>query len=215
MKHPIRGQLREQYLDRQIYLSEKYFSIPQLCSFAHQLNFIYSMRPQSVIEIGIGNGFVATYLRRAGLPVVTADINPALEPDICAPLCNVQEHIDSPLDLVVCCEVLEHMPLNELDANLDYLRDLGDRLFLTLPNSYRSWGGAGLAFLPKLGVRLFDFNFDIPLRRSIAGGPHYWEVGYNRSCSRAAIVNRLKKLYPKVRSGRFALNPYHVWFICE
>ena len=30
-----------------------------------------------------------------------------------------------------------------------------------------------------------------------------------------AIVKRLRARYHSVRSGRFALNPYHVWFICE
>lgn len=215
MADMARGTERERDLAREVYFSDGYFSMPQLCSFAHQLNFIHTMRPKSAIEIGLGNGFVSTYLRRAGVPIITADINPALEPDICAPLAEVRNHIAQPADLVICCEVLEHMPLAELDANLDHLRGLGDRLFLTLPNSYRSWGVSGLAFLPKLGGGLFDLNFNIPWKRPIAGGPHFWEVGHSAACTRAAIVKRLRARYRSVRSGRFALNPYHVWFICE
>jgi hypothetical protein len=173
------------------------------------------MRPESAIEIGLGNGFVSTYLRRAGVPIITADINRALKPDICAPLAEVRSHIDAPRDLVICCEVLEHMPLEELDANLDYLTGLGDRLFLTLPNSYKSYGLSGMTFLPKLGARLFDLNFNIPMKHPIAGGPHFWEVGYSSACTRAAIIQRLQHRYNKVRSGRFSLNPYHMWFIGE
>jgi len=210
-----RGTERERDLSRDVYFSDGYFSMPQLCSFAHQLSFIHSMRPKSAIEIGLGNGFVSTYLRRAGLPITTADINPALEPDICAPLAEVRSHIAQPVDVVICCEVLEHMPLDQLDANLDHLRGLGDRLFLTLPNSYRAWGLSGLTFLPKLGGRQFDLNVNIPWKRPIAGGPHFWEVGYSPACNRKAIVNRLRQRYASVRSGRFSLNPYHVWFICE
>lgn len=26
---------------------------------------------------------------------------------------------------------------------------------------------------------------------------------------------RLRQRYASIRSGRFALNPYHIWFICE
>lgn len=215
MTNPTRGTERERDLSRDIYFSDGYFSMPQLCSFAHQLNFIHSMRPTSAIEIGLGNGLVSTYLRRAGVPVITADIIPALEPDICAPLAEVRSHIDAPQDLVICCEVLEHMPLEELDENLDHLRGLSDRLFLTLPNSHRSWGFSGLTFLPKLGGRLFDLNVNIPWKRPLEGGPHYWEVGYSADCSRNAIVKRLRQRYSTVRSGRFTLNPYHVWFICE
>lgn len=215
MNANARGRERERDLSRDVYFSDPYFSMPQLCSFAHQLNLIHAMRPTSGIEIGLGNGFVSTYLRRAGVPLITADINPALAPDICAPLAEVRGHIDQPQDLVICCEVLEHMPLDELDANLNHLRDLGERLFLTLPNSHRTWGFSGFAFLPKLGGRLLDLNFDVPWKRPIAGGPHFWEVGQSYDCTRAAIGRRLSKRYNTVRSGRFALNPYHIWFICE
>lgn len=215
MDQSTRGADRERDLDREVYFSDSYFSIPQMCSFAHQLNFIHSMRPTSAIEIGLGNGFVSTYLKRSGVPVTTVDINPALQPDICAPLDDVSNHIEKTADLVICCEVLEHMPLEALDENLDHLRGLGDRLFLTLPNSYRTWGFSGLTFLPKLGASLFDLNFNIPWKRPLAGGPHFWEVGHSPACSRKAIVERLRHRYNVVRSGRFALNPYHVWFIGE
>ena len=173
------------------------------------------MQPTSAIEIGVGNGFVSAYLQHAGIPVVTVDINPALNPDICAPLDQVSKHIEQQADLVICCEVLEHMPLAELDANLDHLRNLGARLFLTLPNSYKTWGLSGLAYLPKIGAKMFDFNFNAPWKRPIAGGPHFWEVGHSAPCSRQAIVQRLYERYTSVQSGRFALNPYHIWFQAE
>jgi len=71
-------------------------------------------------------------------------------------------------------------------------------------------------FLAAMIVRrLLDLSIGIPWKRPIAGGPHFWEVGYSPACSRTAIVRRLKQRYHQVRSGRFALNPYHVWFICE
>lgn len=215
MTETTRGAEREADLEREAYFSDGYFTMPQLCSLAHQLNFIHSMRPKSAIEIGLGNGFLSTCLRRSGVPVITADINPSLEPDVCAPLADVKLHIDQPQDVVICCEVLEHMPLSELDANLDHLKTLGDRLFLTLPNSHRAWGMAGIAYIPKLGTKLFDFNVNSPMKHPIAGGPHFWEVGYSSDCSRASIVRRLTQRYNSVRSGRFALNPYHVWFIAE
>ena len=97
----------------------------------------------------------------------------------------------------------------------DHLRGLGNRLFRTLPNSYKAWGFSGLIFLPKLGARLFDLYFNSPWKSTIAGGPHFWEVGYSAACSRTAIVKRLKQRYANVRSGRFALKPYHMWFVCE
>jgi len=215
MEQLERGSKRESELEKDVYFSDHYFSMPQLCSFAHQLNYVHSMQPKSAIEIGLGNGFVSTFLNKSGVPTLTADINSNLEPDICAPLCEVKNFIEEPRDVVICCEVLEHMPLDDLEGNLDHLRNLGNRLFLTLPNSFKSWGIGGLGFIPKIGGRLFDFNFNVPLKRPIADGPHFWEVGYNSQCSQRAIIRSLRGRYSSVRSGRFSLNPYHIWFICE
>jgi hypothetical protein len=210
-----RGADREQALGRDAYFSDQYFSMRQLCTFAHQLNHIWTMKPTSAIEIGLGNGFVSSYLKRAGVPITTVDINPALVPDICAPLHQVRGQLDGMRDLVICCEVLEHMPLEELDANLDHLKSLGSRLFLTLPNSYRTFGFGGLINLPKLGGKVLDLNCSIPSRHPLPGGPHFWEVGHSRACSRAAIVERLQTRYSSVKSGRFELNPNHIYFICQ
>lgn len=215
MTQSKKGIDREKSLDRDVYFSDHYFSLPQLCSYAHQLNRIWRLKPASVMEIGIGNGFVSTYLRRAGVPVTTVDINADLNPDICSPLHELNSKISKKVDLIVCCEVLEHMPLSELERNLDYLRAAGERLFLTLPNVYRTWGLAGLLNLPKIGAREIDLNMDIPYKHNLSGGEHYWEVGHSVECSRRSIVKKLENRYSKVSAGRFTLNPYHIWFECQ
>lgn len=211
---PERGLEREKSLERELYFSDHYFSLQQLGSFAHQINLIWKMKPRSVLEVGIGNGFVSSFLKSAGIPVTTADINADLKPDIVAPLHELRRHLKEKHDVVVCCEVLEHMPLSDLDQNLDYLKEAGDRLFLTLPNSFRSWGIGGILNLPKLGAREVGLNIDFPLRRPIAGGPHFWEVGYSSQCSRKAIEARLAQRFGAVKSQKFSLNPYHVAFVC-
>jgi hypothetical protein len=211
----LKGAERERNLARDVYFSEHYFSMPQLCSFAHQLNHIWRLKPQSVLEIGPGNGFVSMFLRRSGIPVTTVDINPALEPDICAPLSELSKHVHQNFDLVVCCEVLEHMPLSELDDNLNYLRAAGNRLYLTLPDSKRSVGLGGLLKLPKGLTIEIDMNVALPIKRPLEGGPHFWEVGYSADCTRKEIVTRLKKRFGVVRSGRYPLNPYHIYFECQ
>lgn len=209
-----RGAAREREAPRELYFSDAYFSMPQLSSFAHQLHHIWGLHPRNVLEIGPGNGLLSACLRRAGIPVTTVDINQALEPDICAPLDELHAHIGEKFDLVVCCEVLEHMAFSEFDANLDHLRRAGDRLFMTLPNGRRTMGIGGIAKIPKLGSRIFDLNIVTPVLTVIEGGPHFWEVDRAPECSRKSIVRRLSRRYGTVRSGRFALNPYHIYFEC-
>src|SRR5690606_557606 len=130
------------------------------------------------------------------------DINPALEPDIVSSIDELKERLDRNFDLVVCCEVLEHMPLEMLDDNIKHLKSFGDRLFLSLPNSYKSFGVSGLLRFPKLGVREFDLNFDFPFKHKIAGTPHFWEVGYDSFCTKKAIVSKLKMHYSSVSVQR-------------
>lgn len=210
-----KGSERERELARSSYFSDAYFALPALLSQTTQIREIYELKPSSILEIGPGNGFVSGFLRRAGIEVVTVDINPELEPDICAPLSELPSRIDRKFDLVVCCEVLEHMPLSELDLNIDILRATGRRLFMTLPNAFVSIGFGALVRLPRIGRFLVDAHINLPIKHNLEGSPHFWEVGYTPDCTRRNIMSRLEKRYKNVRSSRFALNPYHYSFIAE
>lgn len=81
-----RGAQREMSLSRETYFSELYFSEPQLFSMGNQLAAIHQLKPQSIIEIGIGSGFTSSFLKGAGYDITTVDINESLRPDICCPL---------------------------------------------------------------------------------------------------------------------------------
>lgn len=207
-----KGEEREKSLSKDRYFSREYFSIEELMSLALQIRKIYEMQPRSILEIGPGNGFVSSFFKRAGYDVVTLDINPDLGPDICASISEMDQHITRQFDLVVCCEVLEHMPLDMLDQSLDQIRTAGDRLFLTLPNSFTTLGFGIVWRIPKLGSYLTDFNINMPRRHRIDSSPHFWEVGYSRECTKKEILRKLGSRYGNVKSGRFALNPYHLFF---
>jgi SAM-dependent methyltransferase len=180
---------------------------------AQQLHEIHALRPKGILEIGIGNGFTSTFLRRAGYQVTTVDINPDLEPDICAPLDEVSDRLGArSFDLVVCCEVLEHMPYDVFAPSLDHLRRMGDRLFLTLPNYRASIGFGGFLQLPKIAPRLLNMFIEIPRPKRL-DGEHFWEVGSSRETSKDAIMRELRRRYDSVDTKGFALNPYHISFV--
>lgn len=213
--NPEKGRTRERELDITSYYSDEYFSLPVLFSHVQQIKTIYDLKPRSVLEIGIGNGFVSSFLKRSGMKVLTCDINPDLQPDICAPLDELPKLIDQKFDLVVCCEVLEHLPLSELDECLDVMRSLGERLFMTLPNIYGTIGFGAFVRLPRIGRYLVDAHLNLPYKHKLERSAHYWEVGYSRECSRKNIVKRLNNRYPHVKSSRMALNPYHYSFVAQ
>jgi SAM-dependent methyltransferase len=208
-----KGHDREKSLDRAIYLSDNYFKFRQLCSFVHQIYDIHQLRPKSILEIGLGNGFTSTFLKRAGYEVVTADINPALEPDICCPLSELPSHLaGKSFDLVVCCEVLEHMPFEEFEPNLKMLRALGERLYLTLPNNKALLGIGWLPRLPRFSnAEASSLYLQVPIKKPLQP-MHYWEVGSLHHTRRKAILSVLRQYYSSTISRRYALNPGHVMF---
>lgn len=210
-----RGESREKSVAREEYFSAGYFAHAQLLSLSQQIHDIYALQPTSILEIGPGNGFVSTYLRRAGFEVVTADINPALEPDICAPLSEIPQHLNGRrFDLVVCCEVLEHMPFEQFEPNIKTLRTLGDRLYMTLPNYRKAFGIGGLLRLPRMPHKAFSWYFTFRQKRKLTD-QHFWEVDYSPECRLPEIVSILKRHYPSVVTERYALNAYHQAFVAK
>jgi hypothetical protein len=207
-----RGKEREQSLPRDAYFSEGYFALTQLCSLSQQIHEIHQLKPKSILEVGIGNGFTSSFLKRSGYDVTTADINPALQPDICAPLDELASRVAGRrFDLVVCCEVLEHMPFDQFEDSLEHFSSLGQRLFMTLPNYRVSVGFGGFLRLPKISPKLLGFTVDVPRKKAL-DKEHFWEVGSSRETTRKKILSALATRYPAVGSKKLALNPYHIAF---
>ena len=107
-------------------------------------------RPVSVLEIGAFAGLVSTALRRAGMAVTAADIPLFMRDErllkhyadegVAAVECDLSQ-LPTPLaseafDIVVCCEVLEHLNFNALPVfhELNRLLRPGGFLYLATPN---------------------------------------------------------------------------------
>lgn len=211
----MKGQTRELDLDKRDYFGDSYFSMPQLCALSHQLNIIHKIKPNSVLEIGIGNGFTSTFLKRAGIEVCTVDINANLTPDIICPLNELPKHlINRRFDLVVCCEVLEHIPFEEFERSLEIFKLYSNNLFLTLP-SYPTWFGlSGFVRMPKIN-KLLSVGISVKRKKNMAKHIHFWELCSGRETSKSNIELLLSKQYRDIEHGVFHLNRYHEYYICK
>lgn len=210
-----RGIERERSLDMDVYYSDGYFKLEQLCSFAHQIHDIYKLKPRTILEIGIGNGFTSTILKKSGFDVTTADINESLGPDICAPIDSLRHHLhDRKFDLVVCCEVLEHLPFNQFEKSIEIFRSLSDSLYLTLPSYSRIYGFGGFFRLPKREPSIGSWLIKLPGGR-VLDKEHFWEVSSSRASSLKQIKSILEKYYNEVDVSYYHLNPYHISFSCS
>jgi len=107
-------------------------------SYWHQIQEVLKFNPDSVLEVGVGNKTVSNYLENRGIDVTTTDIDPELEPDVVCDVRNLSDKFDgNSFDVVLCAEVLEHIPFEDFRGALDEIRRVTKGgVVLTLPN----WG---------------------------------------------------------------------------
>jgi 2-polyprenyl-3-methyl-5-hydroxy-6-metoxy-1,4-benzoquinol methylase len=106
--------------------------------------------PLAVLEIGAFAGIVSTALKRAGFSVTAADISLFMMDDallrhyrkegitpVCCDLSRLPLPIgDGAFDIVICCEVLEHLNFNVIPVfrEMNRLLKQGGFLYLATPN---------------------------------------------------------------------------------
>lgn len=151
-------------------------------SYWHQIDEVLAFEPTSCLEIGIGTGIVGQQLSRHGVTVTTIDVDERLGVDrvgdVRALPCGDRE-----FDVVVCCQVLEHLPWHDVPTALGELRRVALKgAVVSVPQS-----GIDLRF--ALTVRRSSVNWGTRIRTFRAGSmldQHYWEVG-RRGTPRAVI----------------------------
>lgn len=150
-------------------------------SLGHQLDTIMSMRPTSVLEIGVGSGVVARAIRHVGIPVTTLDPDTELDPDIVASVTSIPAE-DGTWDVATCGQVLERLPFHCLGPALRELHRVTARgAVVSLPDVTRP-----MEFrlrLPRIGTRSLSGAFPFTRGRRIAVDrpetmDHSWEIGF-------------------------------------
>jgi len=188
---------------RDHYLTESYDTKERFVSYWHQINEIIKLEPNKVLEVGIGNGFVSEYLKKKGLNVVTLDIDQALGPNIAGSILSMP-FVSNSFDVVVCCQVLEHLPYGEFTRALRELHCISQKyIVLSLPDHtpvYR----LNLE-LPK--VKPIKKLIPHPFPRSTHhkyDGEHYWIIGKSQY--------RLKRIESDIiRTGFKIIKSYRVY----
>jgi hypothetical protein len=199
-------------VDELHYFDASYDSKGRFISYWYQIHEIISFRPDSVLEIGPGNGLVYSYLKGRGLHVRSLDHDERLAPDIHASVADIPVESRS-FDVVSCCQVLEHLPFEMFVPCLKELKRVArSGIVLSLPDSSayiyylfrirRLMYIKGTISLPRLKDRKHRFT-----------GEHYWEIGKKGyPLSKIDRIIRDSGLHP-VRSYRVFDNPYHRFFI--
>jgi SAM-dependent methyltransferase len=99
------------------YSERAYNSKERICSYWHQVDEVLGLGARSALEVGPGAGIVTDWLRRAGIEVTTLDMDPAVAAKLEGSVTAVPLG-DAAVDAALCCQVLEHLPFDQVEAAL-------------------------------------------------------------------------------------------------
>ena len=200
------------------YRTDEYNSVERFCSYAHQLKLIAGLDVQSILEVGPGTFLVSDALKRRGYDVTTCDFDPDLGADVTADVRRLPFE-KSAFDLVMACQVLEHIPFEEFDKAVEELRRVASRYVLvSLPHRH-----TGLTMLLRFPLieTLFKRKFiefgcrvSAPFGGFEASKQHYWEIESAKT-KLSLIRSKLSKGFASFRESRPVLNKYHYFALLE
>jgi ubiquinone/menaquinone biosynthesis C-methylase UbiE len=216
MSKTISGRTFEQEasIPMERYFDASYFNRKQFDSLISQLLAVNSLSPSTVLEIGPGNGIVSDILRKSGRKVTTFDINENLRPDVVGNIVEIDKIFDdNSFDLILCAEVLEHLPFEHFDAILEkFSRIAKKNVVITLPRNHRILldfvGSLKLPFIPHLRSNLF---LRLPNRQKWSG--HHWEVDFAPAYSLATLKSIMSKYFSLKACYVDERNRTHQFFI--
>lgn len=195
------------------YHFDQYMTSGRWMSLWYQLRELNKLKPNNILEIGPGRGYLKALASIEGLSVETLDIDPELRPDYVG---SVENLPFSDAEFDVCCafQVLEHLPYDMFEIAVKELIRVSSRyVLISLPNSELVWRYR--IYIPRVGEK--TFMIPRPFGKFIEhkfDGQHYWEVnklGYEMG----RIFNDLSKYSKSVRHWRPWENPYHSFFLLE
>lgn len=192
------------------YKTEQYNCKERYSSYWHQVHEVMSLMPGRVLEIGIGSGLVTYALRALDVDVVTLDIDNDLKPDVVGSAASLPFEDDS-FDVVLCCEVLEHLPYDSLELALSEIRRVTrSHAVVSLPDVTRSY--RIFIQVPLLGIWRILLSLPLPGRDRGLDREHNWEVGRRRFPVRRIRRDIERSGFSVLQTYRVFEIPYHRFF---
>ncbi|MBP9869586.1 class I SAM-dependent methyltransferase [Patescibacteria group bacterium] len=187
---------------------KRYESEERWTSYYTQINEVLGRSPDSVLEIGVGNGIVSDALKRQGIQVQTLDIDPELKPDFVGSVSQIPL-ANASVDVALCAEVLEHLPFEEFEGCVQELARVSrNGVVLSLPH----WGYTFRGVVDIPGLPMFRAAWKLPFQKPIPlGGVHCWEIG-RTGYPLSRILTVLEKSFIVEREWLSSWMPYHHFF---
>jgi SAM-dependent methyltransferase len=194
------------------YFEPSYDSKERFVSYWHQINELTQLKPNSILEIGIGNGLVSNYLKQRGYNVTSIDIDFHLDPEAVASVTHIPFANES-FDVVACFEVLEHLPYEQFYPSLREIHRVSKKYaVLSLPD-------ANLVYplhilVPKIGeIRKLIRLPRLKTPRHVFDGQHYWEIGKAGYNLKRIMKDIERAGFRLIKTYRIFEGPYYRFFV--
>ena len=158
------------------YISSKYLSPKRMSSYGLQYRLAINTNCSTFLNIGSANWILTTFLTQQGKYVVELDIDNATNPSVLG-LLPYLPFEDSSFEVVMCFQVLEHLPFNLLANCMNELRRITSHyIIISLPDQTLTIYEKIKRFIyilihnPK---NLYLFN------KKFIDQEHFWELGIN------------------------------------
>lgn len=207
----------DKQVDKTHYIWKKYVDIPRWISYWHQISEVTSLTPSSVLIIGAGDNIVRDVLQKTVPIVKVADIDSELEPDFVGSVTDLSSLIPSKFDVVLCSQVLEHLPFEMFEKSISEIYAVTNRyLVLSVPQKYYRFEFVVTAFSKKMVKKIVTFCIEKKHKKFIAPNidGHYWEVGV-KGRSKEKVRDVLEKYFSINKEFIVPENPYHRFYILE
>lgn len=190
---------------------KKYAYFSRWVSYWHQIDEILKLNPKSLLIIGAGDNYVVDILKRYIKEVKTLDIAEELDPDYVSSVENMPIS-DKAFDIVLCSQVLEHLPFNKFEICLKEIKRVAKSgAIISLPHF-----GPPIKFsvkLPFLKETKFHFKLYFPLKHQF-NGEHYWEIG-KKGFAPSKIRKLILKFFTIKKEFIPFENQYHHFYILK
>jgi ubiquinone/menaquinone biosynthesis C-methylase UbiE len=196
--------------DKEWYTFRKYAGADRFVSYYHQLDEVIAVRPETVLEVGVGDQVFGAYLKaNTKIQYESLDVANDLHPTHRGSVDDIPLP-DAQFDVVCAFEVLEHLPYEKFEKALtELLRVSKKHVIISVPHF-----GPPIKFLLKLPfLPEIRFAWKFPYAKAHRfNGQHYWELGkkdFPVTRVRTAILKHatiLKEFIPFE-------NQYHHFFI--
>ena len=200
------------------YEFDKYVDPHRWNSYYYQLVEALNTTGKEVLVIGVGDGIVSDLLSKFGKNVMTFDFDKALSPDIVGSVTEIEQVLTKKYDVVLCCQVLEHIPFSDFESTVKQIaKCTTEKFILSLPNN-----SAKIQLRAKV-PKIPDVNIQKLVRKPLQRewsidkqgfGEHYWEINA-KGYSMKKVIGILEKYYCIEKRFLPSDNMYHVFFILK